>query len=354
MLPKVLFLYVLGILLVDFYLGEGPFSVEGLRYEPEVVPAYTDSLRQSCARTLREAGLSEKSVSLSLGLLLGDKSQIGGETKSEIRQAGMSHLLAVSGLHIGILWMLLNCLCRPLSFFPLPRGVYPRWRLVYRFVNLFLLWVYILMIGTPVSAVRAGLMLSIVEVSWLAGSDTWSFNNLYSSAILILVFSPTQLYQPGFQLSFFAAAGILAFQPWLQGQPKVQQLVMVSLSAQAFTFPIVAYWFHQVPVLGWVQGVLVVPFIAVLVYLLLGLLVCTCLLPFLVPVLTFCVEVCVHWIMTMAHYISVAETWLLGGRLEWHPNLLEVVLMEAGAIFFVWLLRRTYVQKEAWEKISFQ
>lgn len=347
MLPKVFFLYVLGILFVDFYLGEGPFSADGLRYEPEPVPVYTDSLRQSCSRVLSEAGLSEKSVALSLGLLLGDKSHIEGQTKAEIRQAGMSHLLAVSGLHIGILWYLLNFLCRPFHLLPLPQGTYPLWRLCYRPVNMALLWVYIFLIGAPISAVRAGIMLSFIEISRLAKADTWGFNNLYSAALLILVFSPSQLYQPGFQLSFLATAGILAFRPWLHG-PKLQQLVMVSLAAQVFTFPIVAFWFHQVPILGWVQSVLVVPFIAVLIYLLVSLLVFSYVLPFLVPVLTFCVEVCVHWILTMAHYVTMAETWLMGGRLEWHPNLFEAALMEAGAVLFIWLLGRSFPEKKEW------
>lgn len=350
MLKKVFFVYVLGILFVHFYIGEGPFAAEGMRYEPETVPAYTDSLRQSCRRVLRESGLSESSVALSMGILLGDKSQIPAQDKAEIRQSGMSHLMSVSGLHIGILWMLLLFLFHPLSWMDCTRKFGIRGHFWFRPVLLLSLWVYIILIGAPISAVRAGIMLTMVEISWFARVETWGFHNLYSAGLLILLFSPMQLYQPGFQLSFLATAGILAFRPWLEDGPKLQQLVMVSLAAQVFTFPVVAYWFHQVPVLGWVQGIFVLPFVAVYVYLLLFLFVCTWLLPFLVSFVAFCIELCTHWMLAVAHYLSQAELWLLGGRLEWRPNLLETLLMEAAMILIVWLLRHTLSEEEEKEK----
>jgi len=371
MLQRVLIVYIAGILLCDLLLGLGPWREKRWQRQDVAVSTgypYVDSLRAGCASLLLDAGLDSATVGLAQGVLLGDKQLLQSEQKQEMRRAGMSHLLAVSGLHIGIIWGLLSLLLRPLVLID-RRGCY-------RWLILLLLWGYIAVIGFPTSAIRAGVMISMVQCSWFLQRDVWGWHNLCSAALLILLFQPSQLYEVGFQLSFLATAGILAAAPWLQQEcPKhrdpatgrhnatwpmriywrCRQLLILTLSAQFFTFPVVAYHFHSIPLFGWIQGFLVVPVIAVFVYLLLLLLLFALLASLfgwtlfasLGLQLSWCVEQLAHWISFVAHITVRLESFCLGGKLEWYPNLLETIGLLMLLVLIAWFITfSTYRDKK--------
>jgi len=344
LLKYILILYIAGILLCDFLFGLGPWQTGEWQRQDAAVSAvvahevalfpYADTLRSQCGRLLAASGLSSTTVGLAQGVLLGNKQALDAEQKQAMRAAGMSHLLAVSGLHIGIIWVLISILLRPLVL--LHGGFWHRWLI------LLFLWGYIAVIGFPVSAIRAGIMITLVQISFSLQRNVWGFHNLINAALLILLGSPSQIYEPGFQLSFLATAGILTAAPWLrQSRSVLGRLLIITLSAQFFTLPLVAYYFHTVPVFGWVQGVLVVPVMGVFIYLLLLLLLFTGLgLP--ATPLVWSAEQLSQWIGLVARYTGSFETWCLGGRLSFYPSLLETLLMLFVLVISAFFVRRYF------------
>ncbi len=301
---------------------------------------------------LHNIGLSSDAESLAAGLLCGDKSLFATETIHDMRDAGMSHLLAVSGLHIGLLWALLWLALRPVLLIPYHLNLYEiPWNRALRLMSVSILWLYVWMIGFPPSAVRAATMLTVAQVSPLFGVDSWGWQNLVIAAMLMLCYDPSQMGEVGFQLSFAATAGILAFHPlyetghdytrhslkktfWDYIRP-LRNLFLLTFSAQIFTLPLTAYYFHHLPLLGWVQGFLVVPVIAFLVYGLLFLLLFPATLG-LMPLgtenlyhwLSLPVEVLSWWVIHVARWVSNLELFLVGGRVEFYPTAWETVLLE--------------------------
>lgn len=306
---------------------------------------------------LHNIGLSPDAESLAAGLLCGDRSRFDPLAIYEMREAGMAHLLAVSGLHIGLIWALLHYFFRPMILVPFFCGWNElRWREVFRLMPLVVLWLYVWMIGFPPSAVRAAIMITIMHFSRYFMIDGWSWENLALAALLMLCYDPMLLGQCGFQLSFAATAGIFAFRPmftnehdafamrerkltlWDRLEP-LRQIFWITFAAQVFTFPLIVYYFHHLPLLGFVQGFLVVPIIGVLIYWLVFLL---CVPTSLATItisgenlghwLAWPAEVLSWWVFRVAHWVTEAEIWMVGGRVTFYPSVSETVLMEVIAI----------------------
>ena len=329
------------------------------RQEAAEVQLRTASLKDICSERLRSAGLNERSLSLARGILFGDKQAVSPELKDSMREAGMSHILAVSGLHVGILFAIFLTLLLPLRW--VNEGL--RLSLV-----LVILWGYVFFIGMPASAVRAGLMVTVATLSRFNHSSPWGWHNLVTAALLLLLWHPWWLWDLGFQLSFLATAGILVFRPaiavrrqrvmpmaaererlsghhwhrrlqrWAKGLwQQLRSLFWLSASAQLATLPLVARVFGHVPLLGVLQGFVVVPLLPFYMGGLLLLLAFPALgTVFALPLNTF-----TAWIDSVADITAGGEQSLLGGRLEWSPSRLEMWLaylaIAAGILF--WRLR---------------
>lgn len=317
------------------------------------VEAKAGEWHNKCLARLQTLQLTKPTEALAAGLVLGDKSLMASDVKKDMRNAGMSHIMAVSGLHIGILWLVIMTVLS-LSIPIVIRLGYNELIVhdLIRVVALLLLWLYVVVVGCPASALRAGLMITIIQISIFLHSNAWGWHNLVIAVVVMLVMNPELLFDVGFQLSVSATAGIIAFRPLLENDPMsyyysatkrflqyLTKLLVLTFSAQLFAIPFVAYYFHYVPVLGWVQGVFVVPLVSVVIAGFLFLL----LLPsemLLVCVgdhtlafwLSWPLERLSDWIHFFASTIGRFESWLMGGRVEWHPSAWEAVIME---VFFV-------------------
>ncbi len=294
-------------------------------------------------------GLSEETLALAQGILLGDKSQISPEVMQSFRTAGMSHLLAVSGLHVGIIMSLIWLVCKPLEWLALCLTSLPQLgcrvgspKIAYiigaakRVLVILLTCVYVYRIGAPPSAVRATLMLSLCLLGWMFHRPTSAARCLLFAALLLLAWDPWLIKNVGFQLSFLAVGGIILCQPWLN-DPNLHwsiRAILLSLAAQVLTIPVVAYYFHQVPFFGWLQGLLVVPLMPLFVTLLL---LCLCFPSFFG--LSYLVEALRSWMELMADSIGKLEQLLLGGHLYFYPSVIEALLAEIFFLSLVILLR---------------
>ena len=279
---------------------------------------------------LQELGLSDEAYALAQGMLLGDKSGLSSEVVSAFRTAGMSHIMAVSGLHVGIIMSLIWMTFRPVEMLvgrQAPYNLTVHYALgdLKRIVVIVLTAIYVWQIGAPASAVRAALMLSLLMLGWMLHRSTSAWRCMAFAALVLIAWDPWTVGSVGFQLSFLAVAGILLFQPWLQSDslPRWLRLILLSVAAQWFTTPVVAYWFHQIPVLGWIQGLLVVPLMPLLVVLL----VVGMLLPSL-HFLSVPIEALTAWMGWVAQGIGRVERLLLGGHLYFYPSWWEVLLAE--------------------------
>ena len=213
---------------------------------------------------LQDAGLEDKALSISSALLLGQKSTLDKETKKGYARAGVSHLLALSGMHLGIIYGLLYMLF-------IRRIRFSEWRWFWLPPILLTIWGYAFIAGMPVSLVRAAIMFSIATIATLAQADTPPLHILALSALIILLFSPATLYQIGFQLSFIAVFFIMVlYQPLREKfglRNKIADLLLLSAVAQLGTAPLSIYYFHTLPLLGAIVSIILIPLTTVIIYL---------------------------------------------------------------------------------------
>jgi competence protein ComEC len=195
-------------------------------------------------------------------LIFGNEAEISNTWKEKLNLTGTRHIAAVSGMNITIIGFLL------LSFF-LGLGF---WRQQAFYISIFLLFLYILMVGAPASAVRAGIMAGTLMTAQYFGRLSLASRAVVFAAFLMLILNPLLLkYDVGFQLSFLAILGLIFLQPifseWVKKIPEskffpVKTTLLTTLSAQIFTSPILVYNFGYISLMSPLTNILIVPFLA--------------------------------------------------------------------------------------------
>lgn len=193
-------------------------------------------------------------------LLLGYKENLDDYTRNAFSRTGTMHVLAVSGLHVGIVYMVLAWLLQFIL------GAH-KYRLPKLAITLGVLWGYAFITGLPPSAQRAAFMFSLLAIGEQLDRPYNVYNALVLSAFVLLFIQPMLLYQLGFQLSYLAVLGIVAFQPtiqaWLSPPYAILRyawgLVAVSIAAQITTFPLSIYHFHQFPIIFPLANLIAIP-----------------------------------------------------------------------------------------------
>lgn len=193
-------------------------------------------------------------------LLLGYKGDLTSAQKEAFSVTGAMHVLAVSGLHVGIIYLLLQAL-----LFSKIYGERFKW---IRFIFLITgLWLYALVTGLSASVTRAVAMFSFVAFATISNRSGGVFNAILTSGLLLLTVNPSLLNDLGFQLSYLALLGIVLLQPYISKwwEPKywlfkqLWSITSVSLAAQVATFPLGLYYFHQFPVYFLLSNIVVLP-----------------------------------------------------------------------------------------------
>lgn len=207
---------------------------------------FWQTIRESCAVVLQR-NLSPELASIAQALILGDKSLLSGEDRASFSNAGAMHVLAVSGLHVGIVVYLL------LFFFEL----FPRFftRAQASVLALILVWMYAGVTGLSPSVQRAAFMFTLLVLGQVLGRKGDSLNLLFLSAFILLLIDPLLMYDIGFQLSYLAMIGILTLNREISTLLYVKNKVLrkawegtaVGIAAQVYTAPLSLYYFHQFP-----------------------------------------------------------------------------------------------------------
>lgn len=216
--------------------------------------------RHKLLERYRQMGANEDQYAVLAAMTLGDKSAMTSELRQVYAVSGASHVLALSGLHLGIIYMLLSLLV-----------VNRRLRLLSQLVIVTAIWAFVLLVGMPASVVRAAVMVSVYALLSLAGRNRMSVNALALAALCILMVNPDSLYDVGFQLSFLAMLAILLLLPLadrlvphhrLQDRPLLRWpwgLATVSVAAQVGAAPLVAYYFGRFPTWFLLTNFVVIP-----------------------------------------------------------------------------------------------
>lgn len=202
-----------------------------------------------------ELALNPGQAALLNGVLLGDRSQISDIVKDDFAKAGVAHLLAVSGLHVGVLAGIIFLIFSQVSL-PI------RTTLTIVFVSF-----YALLVGNQPSVLRASIMLIIGYFGWLFAKEKDILSAISAAALILLVYDPFMIYNVGFQLSFSATLGIIFITPIIQPKlnspfKKLNTLVSATIGAQLGLLPILVYYFQRLSLMTTVSNLIVAPLLA--------------------------------------------------------------------------------------------
>jgi competence protein ComEC len=226
------------------------------------------SIRSKFIEKLKEAKLSGNELAVASALILGYRSDLDKELMTAYAGAGATHVLAVSGLHVGIVYVILNFLLKFLNR-------YRYGRIIRTIILVLLLFSYAALTGLSASVFRAATMFSFVAIGSAFNRNTNIFNTLAASAFCLILYEPMIIMQVGFQLSYTAVIGIVLIQPRLfklytfknQLLDWAWSITCVSVAAQIATFPLGLLYFHQFPNLFLISNLLVIPAAAAILYL---------------------------------------------------------------------------------------
>ena len=254
------------------FVASGHWQFSECRKEKEgiatVLYRLAASYRTQIENLYRRLGIEGDELAVLSALTLGDKTDLSESVRESYSVAGVSHVLALSGLHIGLLYALAFFLLRPL----LLGG--QSGRFLRSLLLILLLWLFAFFTGLSPSVVRSAAMFSIWALADLCGRQSFSLNTLALTAWLMLLVRPVWLFDVGFQLSFAAVLSILLFQPFLYRLCPVRHragtylwgLVSVSVAAQLGTAPLVLFYFSRFSTHFLLTNLLVVPLVTLILY----------------------------------------------------------------------------------------
>jgi len=227
----------------------------------EFIAAFRLKIQQS----LQQYDFSEDELAIMNALLLGQRQDISKELTANYSKAGAIHILAVSGLHVGIiLWML--------SFVLKPLERYKKGKVIKLVLVVLFLWFFAVLAGMSASVTRAVTMFSAIAIGQFFNKRNAIEQSLIFSMFLLLLLKPLFLFDVGFQLSYLAVFGIIWVQPvfYQLWKPKYYiidkgwQLITVSTAAQLGVLPISLFYFHQFPGLFFLSNLLIIPFLGLI------------------------------------------------------------------------------------------
>ncbi|MEO9952778.1 ComEC/Rec2 family competence protein [Nonlabens sp.] len=316
-------------------------------------------LRKTILNKLAKSGLRNRPKAMIEALVLGQRQNVDPEVTKSFRDAGVIHILALSGLHVGIILLILRFLTRRLL-----RLKYGRW--IQSAVLVILLWSFALLTGMSPSIMRAVTMFSFVAVGMNLKRKGSVYHSLTLSAFVLLLLDPRLLFQVGFQLSYMAVFSIVLIQPVISGlwviprknwltsvARKLWGIFTVTLSAQIGVAGISLFYFHQIPGLFIFGNMLLLPILPLIIgasLLLIILLMIDLPSLWLATVLNYILE----WIIRIVGKISSYDDFILK---DIHLTLAETILGYVALFSFVLFVlpyfkrskrERFYLKKPNW------
>lgn len=247
------------------------------------------AFRKKLLERYKELGFTGNEFAVLSALTLGYKKELSDDLKNDYSVAGASHVLALSGLHLGILYMILSFILPPFS------GRRRAW--LKEICIVAVLWAFAFVVGLSPSVIRAATLFTLLSIGRSLSHDGSSVNSLAIAATVMLLASPRYLFDVSFQLSFLAVLSIILFHPiiyrWIKPiSNRILRyfwgIISVSLAAQIGTAPLVMYYFSTFSLYFLLTNLLVIP------------------LAFLILVLTVTM-----WVLELVPFLQAGVAWLL-------------------------------------------
>lgn len=220
--------------------------------------------RQRLVDKLQSTGIDQDALAVTVAMALGDRSKLDKRQQRAYADVGVAHLLALSGLHLGVIYAFLSLILGG------------RWSgIAGECVKQIALWLYVMLVGMTPSVTRAALMVTISSVGRSSENEVFSLNSLSVAAIIMLLASPYMLYDIGFQLSYVAVASISIFmrnsfkrriasnRRWLSAGARA---IGVCIAAQLGTLPLTIYYFGTFAPWFLITNILMIPLATLLLY----------------------------------------------------------------------------------------
>ncbi len=231
-------------------------NFQGLKYQKQII------------RMLEKMIPDKENAAVAGALIVGYRSDLNPELRKSFSETGTAHILAVSGLHLAILFSVLSFIFSPLESIPYLRPVV-------KLSVLLILWGFAFITGLPPSVVRACVMITFINFGGVFGRRSFTLNTLAASAFFMLIYNPLYLFDVGFQLSYGAVLSIILINPYLVGLKEFKSKIMtyfweltcVSVSAQIGTAPVSLFYFGQFPTIFILANLLTIPVTGVLLVL---------------------------------------------------------------------------------------
>ena len=226
----------------------------------KTIDFYIETLRNNLSKSFDIHHFKPKTKAIIDALILGQRLELDKETIADYSNAGVIHILAISGLHISIIYFFIVFLLKPLKRVRFGAEIQ-------LLIVLGILWLFALLTGLPASVTRAVTLFSFISIGNYFNQPKAIYNALAISAFLILLVKPNAIFDIGFQLSYAAVLSIVLFQPFYKkfyfSDNKIAvyftDTVLVSLAAQIGVLPLSLYYFNQLPMLFLLANLVIIP-----------------------------------------------------------------------------------------------
>ena len=226
----------------------------------KTIDYYIENLRNNLSKSFEIHQFDSKTKAIIDALILGQRLELDKETIADYSNAGVIHILAISGLHISIIYFFIVFLLRPLKRVRFGSEIQ-------LLIVLVILWLFALLTGLPASVTRAVTLFSFISIGNYFNQPKAIYNALAISAFLILLVKPNAVFDIGFQLSYAAVLSIVLFQPFYKkfyfSENKIAiyftDTILVSLAAQIGVLPLSLYYFNQLPLLFLLANLVIIP-----------------------------------------------------------------------------------------------
>ncbi|PLX05030.1 MAG: hypothetical protein C0595_01080 [Marinilabiliales bacterium] len=232
-----------------------------LKHDPSnLLIDYARSLRRELLRRLETHMFFHNTFPVAAAILVGYDTLMDEKTENSYVHAGAMHILCVSGLHVGVIFILMTLLLK----FMLKSKTGRFLRIIILLISI---WAYALLTGMSPSVQRASIMFSFFVIGQGLSRPKDSYNTLAASAFVMLAINPNLLFHVGFQLSYAAVLGIISVYPSLYRKlyfknkaiDYLWSIICVSIAAQLATFPIGTHYFNYFPNYFWITNLVVIP-----------------------------------------------------------------------------------------------
>lgn len=280
-----------------------------------VLQAKASEYRERLTKRFLQSGLSGREFPIVSAMVFGARSEIDGELKSAFSSTGVTHVLAVSGMHVAVLFLIINSLL----FFLQNYG----WQQILKVIFiLIILYIYAFVTGLSASVLRAVVMFTFILLARLLHRELTIYHSLAASAFFLLVLNPWYLFDIGFQLSYLAVISIVSIEPFIADKigsknrilNYLSSLVSVSIAAQIGVAPLILYYFHSFPLYFIFANLIVIPisFVVMMGGLLIQLLPVAIAAKFITPLLAWVTRLMINsvlwidgWPMSLIKNISM-------------------------------------------------